>query len=135
MGNRAIQDAQLSVSTAFGINNATTSTNAIDLGAVTPFPVTEGFMVQISTTVTANAANNKNVNISFEHSNVNTAANFAAISELSTLVLAADGGNIAATTRNVALPPSVKRFIRIKCVTENAGGNPNDATATLKLLF
>ena len=76
MPNRAIQDTQLTVNTALGNNNSTTSTNAVDLGAVTPFPVTDKITVQIVTTA-GNGANNKNVNITIQHSDVDLNANFA----------------------------------------------------------
>jgi hypothetical protein len=135
MANRAINDALLTVSTALGVNNATTSTNAIDLGAVTPYPTTCCFDVQISNTGTTNAANSKNVNITLQHSAVNLAANFVNVPEMSAIVLAAATGTINAATRNVALPPNIGRYIRLLCITENTGGNPNDATATLKLQF
>lgn len=134
----AQQDALLSTNTVLGINNATTSTAAINLEAVKPFPVTGRFTVQISTTASANAANNKNVNITLQHSNVNTAANFVNIPELAPLTLTAGGGGgnvINAATRNVSLPPNTAQFIRLLAITENTGGNPNDSTATLKLLF
>jgi len=131
---RAIQDAQLTVNTALGNNNSTTSTNAVDLGAVTPFPVTEHIMVQIVTTA-GNGANNKNVNITIQDSNVNTAANFTNIAELAALVIPEVSASYAATTRNVALPPSTRQYVRLLCVTENAGGNATNGTATLKVLF
>jgi hypothetical protein len=131
----AIQDSTLSANTALGTNNSTTSTAAIDLGAIAPFPATTRFTVQISTTGSTNGANSKNVNISLQHSDVNTAANFTNIAELAPLTIAMSTGTLAATTRNVTLPPSAKQFLRIICATENFGGNPNDATATLKLLL
>lgn len=128
------QDATLIVNTALGDNNATTSTNAIDLGAATPFPTTGQFSVQVVTTV-AVGANNKNVNITIQDSNVNTAANFVNIAGLATLTIPEVTATYAATTRNVALPPATRRFIRLLCITENAGGNATNGTATLKLLF
>ena len=126
-------DALLSVNTALGDNNATTSTNAIDLGAVNPFPTTGRFSAIIATTL-GNGANSKNVNITIQHSAVNTAANFTNITELAPLTIAANA-NYPATTANYALPPSTKRYVRLLCITENTGGNPSNGTATLKLAF
>jgi hypothetical protein len=63
------------------------------------------------------------------------AANFVNVPELGALVVAMATGTITAQTRNVALPPNIAQFVRLLCITENAGGNPNDATATLKILF
>lgn len=132
---RDIQDALLQVSTALGVNNATTSTAGIDLGASTPYPTTEKFVAQIVTTAGTNAANNKNVNIRIQHSSVNLAANFVNVPELSPLTIPEVSAAYAATTRNVTLPPSTLQFVRLICVTDNTGGNPNDGVATLKILF
>lgn len=129
------QDATLSVNTALGANNATTSTAGLDLGCEKPFPTNGRFVAQISVGASANAANSKNVNITLQDSNVNTAANFTNIAELAPLVVLANVTALPATTRNVALPPSTRRYVRLLCITENTGGNPNDATATLSLLF
>lgn len=133
MPNRAIGDKELEVTTSLGDNNATTRGNAIDLGCVTPYPTTERLLVQIATTA-GNGANNKNVNIRLEHSDVNTNANFTNIAELSILTIPEVSASYAATTRNVALPPSTKRFIRTIAVTESSGGNASNGTVVLKIL-
>lgn len=130
--SRAIQDATLNANTVLGVNNATTSTAGIDLGATAPFPVTERICAVISTTAGTNAANNKNVNITIQHSNVNTAANFTNL-VVAALTIPEVGAAYAATTRNCALPPNTKQFVRLLCQTENAGGNPNDGVATLSI--
>lgn len=131
--SRAIKDADLLESVALGNNNSTTFTDAIDLGAATPFPVTEVITVQISTTA-ATGANNKNVNIVIQDSNVNTNANFTNVAAVAALVIPEVGAAYAATTRNIALPPGVRQFIRLRCNTENAGGNATDGTATIRIL-
>lgn len=132
--SRAIRDSLLSANTIFGVNNATTSTAAIDLGATTPYPTTEKFTAQIVTTAGTNAANNKNVNITIQHSDVNTAANFTNLVVAALRVPEVSAG-YAASTANVTLPPNTKQYVRLLCQTENAGGNPNDGTATLRLAF
>lgn len=126
-------DATLVVTTALGDNASTTRGNALDLGAVNPYPSTQQMVVQLATTA-ANAANNKNVNIRLEHSDVNTNANFTNIAELSILLITEISGTYAATTRNVCLPPSTKRYIRTIAVTESSGGNASNGTITMKLL-
>ena len=131
---RAIQDAIFQVSVALGDNALTTRGNALDLESVQPFPVTERITAQIVTTA-GNGANNKNVNIRFQHSDVNLNANFVNISELSILTIPEVSAAYAATTQNNALPPSTKRYIRLICVTESSGGNPSNGTAAIKLLF
>ena len=134
---RSIRDSLLSVSTVFGVNNSATSTNAIDLenSNQDAFPVSENITVQIVTTAGTNGANNKNVNISLQDSNVNLAANFTNITGLAPIVIPEVAAGYAATTRNIALPPGVRRYIRARAVTENAGGNPNDGTYTVRVLF
>lgn len=135
MAGRTIQDASLQTNVTFGNVGFTVSTNALDLGAVAPFPVTEAITAQIATTAGTNAANNKNVNITIQDSNVNTAANFTNIAELAPLTILEVAAGYAATTRNVTLPPGTRQFVRLLVKGEANGGNANDGTATLKLLF
>lgn len=134
MAGRSIQDAQLQVSVALGDNAATTRGNALDLGTATPFPTTEKVTVQIVTTA-GNGANNKNVNIRLQHANNNANANFVNIPECAIVTIPELNASYAATTANFTLPPSTLQYIRVICVTESAGGNASNGTATLKVLF
>ncbi|HWN95013.1 MAG TPA: hypothetical protein VNT99_08270 [Methylomirabilota bacterium] len=131
---RAIQDASLQVTTTLGSNANTTRGNSIDLGAVTPYPITEVLSVTISTTA-ATGANNKNVNIRLQHSPDAANVNFVNIPELDILTIPEVNAAYAATTRTHSLPASTKQFIRVICVTESSGGNASDGTAVLKVLF
>jgi hypothetical protein len=134
---RAIQDSLLAVTSNFNVAGATTSTNAIDLGQATAFPVNEQITVQVSTVV-ATGANNKNVNIALQDSNVNTAANFTnvTVGSLPVVVIIPEvSATYAATNVNIALPPGTRQFIRLKANTEASGGNASDGTYTLKVLF
>lgn len=131
---RLIQDAILKATTALGNNNSTVNSNALDLGQVTAFPINETIGVQIVTTA-GNGANNKNINIRVQHSNVNTSANFTNITELGVLVIPEVSASYAASTLNVSLPPGTKQFIRAQAITENAGGNANNGNVTIKVLF
>jgi len=101
---------------------------------------------EIVTTAGTNAANNKNVNITIQHSDVNIAANFTNIvaANLNTnsacpmfgpLTIAEVGAVYPAHTVNVALPPHVKQFVRLLVKGEANGGNANDGTVTLKILL
>lgn len=132
---RSIQDAELSKTTSYGNVNFTANGNSIDLRAVTPYPVTEKVVARITTTAGTNAANNKNINITVQHSDVDLNANFTNIAELAPLTILEVGAAYAATERDVMLPPSTKRYIRLRIAGEANGGNANDGTATLKLLF
>lgn len=131
---RAIQDALFTVSTFLGDNASTNRGNALDLGAASPYPVTERITVQISTTA-GNGANNKNVNIRLQHANNNANANFVNIPELAILTIPEVSASYAATTANYTLPPGTLQFIRLICVTESSGGNASNGAATLKVLF
>jgi hypothetical protein len=134
---RAVQDALLSVTANYNVAGATTSTNGIDLGQAAIFPVNERVMVILSTTI-ATGANNKNVNIALQHSNVNLAANFVnvAVGSLATIgIIGETNGNYIATQWNISLPPDTKQFIRAKANTEASGGAANDGTYTLRVVF
>jgi len=131
---RAIQDALFTTTVALGDNASTTRGNGLDLGSTTPFPVTERVTIQVVTTA-GNGANNKNVNIRLQHANFNANANFVNIPECAIVTIPELNAAYAATTANFALPPSTLQFIRVICVTESAGGNASNGTATLKVLF
>ncbi len=135
---RTTPDALLTVTANFGSNANSTSTNVIDLGSTTPWSATERMMVQISTTI-ATGANNKNVNLALQHgSNASNLANFTNVNAMGVAVLGIIpelNGNYAATTWNIALPPDIKRYIRVKENTESSGGGANDGTYTLRVLF
>lgn len=132
---RSIKDADLSYTANFGNVNFTTNGNTIDLGQVLPYPVLENVNAQIVTTAGTNAANNKNINIVVQHSDVDLNANFTNIAELAPLTILEVSGGYAATTRNIALPPGTKRYVRIKTTGEANGGNANDGTVTFRLLL
>lgn len=132
---REIQDAELQKTETYGNVGFTVNGNSIDLRAVTPFPVTERIMGRITTTAGTNAANNKNINITVQHSDVDLNANFTNIAELAPLTIGEVSAGYAATERDFAFPPSTKRFIRLLVKGEANGGNSNDGTATLKVQF
>lgn len=132
---RSIKDDLMKQTAAFGSGAFTTNGNTIDLGQVLPYPLLETVQAQIATTVGTNAANNKNINITVQHSDVDLNANFVNVAELAPLTFIEVAGVYPATTRNIALPPSTKRYIRIKVAGEANGGTANDGTATLRLLF
>lgn len=133
--NRSIKDADLAKTTTYGNVNFTANGNTLDLGQVLPYPVLEQVMAQIATTAGTNAANNKNINITVQHSDVDLNANFTNIAELAPLTIMEVATGYAATTRNIALPPGTKRYIRLRIAGEANGGNANDGTATLRLLL
>lgn len=129
---RNIADADLKVT--FALPNAanTVNSNAIDLGSTTPYPVTENILVRLSGSL-ATAANSKNINYVFQHS-AEAAANFTNIVALAVKVVAGNATNAPAFTRNVALPPDTKRYLRVSATGEANGGNSADGTGTLQIL-
>ncbi len=129
---RAILDAQVKVSAALPNAGNTVNTNAIDLGAVTPYPTTESFQVQVKTTA-ATGANNKNITIVVQDSA--DGSNFTNVASLATIVINEESSAYAATTRNYALPPDVRRYVRASAAGEATGGNAADGTLTLQGLF
>lgn len=132
---RQIQDALLKVTATLPIAAGTNNTNVIDLGATVPFPVTEQIGAQISTTAGTNAANNKNVTVQLQHSDDSATTNMANVPGIAPLIIPEVSTGYAASTLNIAIPPGVKRYIRAQIKCESAGGNANDGTATLKLVF
>jgi len=135
MAGRAILDQNLQANVTFGVVAFTVCTGVIDLGAVTPFPVTEQLTVQIVTTAGTNAANNKNVNITIQHANANANANFINIAELAPVTILEVAAGYAATTANFTLPPATRQYLRALVKGEANGGNANDGTCTLRLAF
>jgi hypothetical protein len=133
--SRQIQDAALTVTSNFPNAAGTVNTNAIDLGATAPFPVTERITVAIRTTAGTNAANNKNITVQLQDSDVNTSANFTNIAGVAPLIIPEVAAGYAASALNVALPPGTRQFLRAQIKCESGGGNANDGTATVKLLF
>lgn len=117
------------------VNNSTVNTNALDLGQISAFPVSEIIQATIVTTVAGNAANNRNVTFMLQHSDTNVSANFTNVAGAGPFYIPEVAAGYAATTLDIAIQPGTKRFIRAQIKTENLGGNPNSGTATFRLQF
>jgi hypothetical protein len=129
---RNIADLDLSVNVALPNAANTANTNGIDLGAVTPFPLTENFQVRISTTA-ATGANDKNVTIVVQDSADNST--YANIATLGTTVINEGSSAYAATTAIYSLPTITRRYVRASATGEANGGNAADGTLTMSLRF
>lgn len=132
-------DGQLTQSVALPNAANTVNTNAVDLEAAKPFPTTGRFTVNLATTQST-GANSKNINCSIQHTAANSDGtadngNWANVPELAVKVVSGNAANFPAANVNVALPPTVKRFIRASATGEANGGNASDGTLTVKLLF
>src|SRR5262245_61594000 len=135
MPNREIKDTQLKVT--FALPNAanTVNANSIDLGATTPFPVTEKFQVKLSITA-ANGANNKNINIRLQDSADNSSfANIALLANPALRSTDDNGNGHSASNVVLQLPPNTRRYIRAVALGEANGGDSSNGTGTCQLLF
>lgn len=132
---RQIQDASTQVKVTIALPNAanTVNTSVIDLGNNSPFSVTESIGVQISTGL-ATGANSKNINVALADSNESN-ANFTNIAVIATEVVAGNATKYPASSINIALPPTVKRYIRGTATGEANGGDASDANLTVQLRF
>ena len=134
---RRISDADTTKSGTLPNAANTTSTNYIDLGAATPFPVTEGISVKVSIG-TANGANSKNINIRLQDCADTNASNFANIALLANPVLRSTdnaGAGHSASNVVVQLPPNVKRYLRATALGEANGGDSSNGTFEVRLQF
>lgn len=131
MAGRAIQDAGLSKSVALPNAANSTSTASIDLGATTPFPVTEQITVRVATSI-GTAANSKNINIRLQNS-AEAAANFTNIVSLAAIVTTGNATKHIPSTDDIALPPTTKRYLRASATGEADGGDSSDGTVTVEI--
>lgn len=130
---RRLLDASLNKNVALPNAATTANTTAIDLGQTLPFPITEKFYVNLVTTA-ATGANNKNITIRMQDSADNSSfANIAAIGAIT--LTDNNGGGYSASSTNVALPPTTRRYVRAQATGEANGGNASDGTLTVKFMF
>lgn len=134
---RSIKDSSTEVKVAIALPNAanTVCTSYIDLGANQSFPLSERIGVLLSGAL-ATGANSLNINFVLQHSNESN-ANFVNIPTMGApiKVLAGNATKYPAFTLNVALPPTVNRYIRAAATGEANGGNAADANFTVQLTF
>lgn len=137
----AIQDATLAANVALPNAANTVNTNALILAPVngSPFPTTGRFTVNLATTQ-CTGANSKNINVSLQHTGLNSDGtadngNWANIPELAVKTIAGNATNFPAANYNFTLPASTKAAIRASATGEANGGNASDGTITIALLF
>ncbi len=129
-----ITDLSLKVTATLPNAANTVNSNSIDLGATTPFPITEKINVKISTT-SAVGANTKNLNLRLQDS-AEAAANFTNVAQTANPILrVAESGSVyAASEVVIALPPNVKRYIRVAALGEANGGDSSNGTFAVEVL-
>ncbi len=133
MPNHTITDKALKQSIAMPNAANTVNTNGIDLGAVTPFPITEKITVQLSHT-TATSANTLNMNIRLMDSADNST--FANVAVFANPLIRTTGvsTSYAANSVVITLPPTIRRYIRATALGEANGGNASDGTFAIEVL-
>lgn len=131
---RTIRDGALSVTAAMPNAANTVNTNALDLGSVAPYPVTEVVNCQLTTTA-ATGANGKKLSFAIQDSA--DGANWANVAGLGAPVCQVQeaNGNYAAVTQNIALPAGVRRYVRGSAAGEANGGDASGGRFTVSLLF
>ena len=128
----SLKDAQLTQTVALAAAGASVSTTPLDLSQ-TP-PNAHRFEVELALPALPALADAKTVSVTLEDSEDGTS--FAAIPELSTLVVTGSGGTgSAAATRRVRLPSSARRHLRATAATQAAAGNLTAHKLTLALVF
>lgn len=132
--SRAQKDATLYVSATLPNAANTVNSNAIDLGATTPYPTTENIQVKISNTA-ALSANTLNINMRLQDS-AEAAANFTNVAQVANPILRTLGAGVLYPAANVviSLPPNVKRYIRVVCTGEANGGDASNGTFAMEAL-
>lgn len=130
---RRIADAALKVTAALPNAANTTSTNAIDLGAIVPYPITEKVTVKLSNTA-ATGANSKNINMRLMES-AESNANFTNVAEFAIPVLkVTDSSGYPAASIELTLQPSAKRYLKAAALGEANGGDASDGTMSLEIM-
>lgn len=133
MPNHSITDVDLKKSVALPNAGNTVNTNAIDLGATTPFPTTDKISVKISTTA-GTAANNKNINVRVMDSADNSSFTNVAVIANPVLLTNETSSSYPASNVVIALPPTIRRYVRATATGEADGGDASDGTLTIEVL-
>jgi hypothetical protein len=132
---RAIVDALTLVTSTLPNAANTVNSNGIDLGATTPYPLTESILVNVAIGV-ATGANNKNINIRIMDSADNsTFTNVAVIANPVLRSVDANDAGHSASNVSISLPPTIRRYVRATALGEADGGDSSDGSFYIKLLY
>lgn len=128
------RDRNLSVTKALPAAAAANNMDAIDLGVNEPGQALGDIDCLLEVPALPALVADKTVTFVFQDSADNTT--FAAIPELSNLVITGGVGNgAAAVTRRLRLPRSVRRYIRVTQTVLTAGGDNTAVSPKLSLAF
>jgi hypothetical protein len=127
---RSRKDAALIKTTALPAQNANNNSASIDLGETVP----ESVQLELSVPATPSLADGQTLTFAVQDSADDVT--FAAVAGLSALVMTGAGGaGSAAASRVIALPPSVRRYVRINQAASATAGNNTAVSSKLSLLF
>lgn len=130
---RAIRDAHLTANIAMPNANATTFSTFIDLEQVTADCINEKIDLAANVPAIANLANTKTITISVEDADANANANAAALSLVGSFTVTGGASGSAAVVKNFKLPPTTRRFVRLKAVGGADAGTTITETATAEV--
>lgn len=128
--NRILKDAELIVTTALPAAAANNNSVAIDLG----YGVPENVQFELTVPATPSLVDAKTIIYTIQDSADNSS--FAAIASLATVTsTGAASAGAAAVSHTVALPPSVRRYVRVNAAVLTAGGDNTAVSYTTALKF
>ncbi len=120
--------------TALPAANANNNTASIDLGDASPGAATENFDVRISVPALPSLADGQTITLALQDSADN--ATFAAIGEFASFVRTGAGGTgAAAAERQLKLPATVRRYIRLNQAASATAGNNTGVSTTLSIVI
>ena len=128
--NRVLIDNEKLVTLALPAQNTNANSTSIDLG--TP-PAPEAMELRVSVPATPSLASGQTLTVTFQDSADNSS--FAAIAELSALVITGTGGGGPSSVRDVNVPASTRRYVRVNIAASATAGNNTAVSATLGPLF
>ena len=135
LNRRNLKMAQpAAITTALPAANANNNTASIDLGDAAPGGATEFFDVRITVPALPSLADGQTITLALQDSADNTT--FAAIGEFASFVRTGAGGTgAAAADRQIKLPATVRRFIRLNQAASATAGNNTAISTELALVF
>lgn len=129
--NRVLIDNEKRVTRALPAQNTNVNSASIDLG--TP-PAPEEMELRVSVPATPSLANGQTITVTLQDSADNVT--FANIAELSSLVITGGGGGGGpAAQRDVNLPASARRYVRVNIAASATAGDNTAVSAVLAPLF
>lgn len=131
--SRRLADANLTKTKALPAAGASNASASIDLGSTVLGPAADNIEVLISLPATPSLADTKSVTLTLKDSADDST--FAAITGVSTLVVTGAGGaGASASSRQIRLPSTTRRYLRLDAAVEASGGDNTAISTTLKVL-